>query len=93
MLDDFFTNPIERYRIQVLVVAHLDAAQVKAHHTRVVANKVIGVGTALLPLPSDAIERVVLMAVHDAAFLQLGEALNQLLRRGFLNFGCTGSCL
>ena len=62
--------------VQVLSVAHLDAAQVKAHHGGIVATGLLRVAAPKFRLrgicdarPVDAIERIILMSHHIASDL------------------------
>ena len=62
--DDFLAHGVKGHAVEVLGVAHLDAAQLEAHHGRPVAAHVLHVAAVFLIRPGQSVERVVLMAEH-----------------------------
>ena len=79
MVDDGLPDACEGHGIEVLQVALLYTAEVEAHHGGVVAHQLVCVRASLVPVPCDAVERVVLMTVHIPALLYLRQTFNQLL--------------
>ena len=72
----------ERHAVETLLVAHLNTTKLKAHDGWIVATYILDVAGVLLVFPRQAIERVVLMSVHDT-FLPKGvQTLYQLLCPG-----------
>ena len=69
MVDDSLPDACEGHGIEVLQVALLYTSEVEAHHGGVVAHQLVCVRASLVPVPCDAVERVVLMTVHIPALL------------------------
>ena len=75
--DQLLTDADERDGVQVLLVTHLYAAKVETHHGWVVTTGLFHIAAAILPFPSQTVERVVLMAYHVAALLQADQSVYQ----------------
>ena len=93
VLQRLFPHAGKGHAVQILGVAHLDAAQVEAHHGRIVATNIFHVARIRSILPGESIHRVVLMAIHDALLLQCLQPVYQLftlclLCYGLLTTGC-----
>ena len=90
--DDFVVYAGKRHAVKVLVVTQLDAAQVEAHHGRIVAARVLHVAAVSLVLPRQAIERIVLMTHHVTLLLQGLQSLGQQVSSGLLFLFLTTGC-
>ena len=64
MCTNRFANAVERYTVEVLGVAHLDAAEVKAHDGRPVTAGLEHITASDFVFPTDSVERVVLVTKH-----------------------------
>ena len=86
MSHQFVVDALEGHAVQILRVTHLDAAEVEAHHARVIADEFqhiaaaqFGTIASIGACPRQSVHGVVLMAIHVAALLQLSHARCQLL--------------
>ena len=87
--DDLLPDAVEWYTVEVLAVAHLNAAEVKAHDGRPVAAGLKDIAAAVLVLPADAVERIVLVPEHAALLLQGVKAAEQRFTRRRLRLAAT----
>ena len=94
VLDNLLTHTGEGHAVEVLGIAHLDAAELKAHHSGPVATDVLHIAGILVVVPGQTIERIVLMTEHISLITKRVEALHQLLCYRLLRFSlflcCTG---
>ena len=79
----------EGHAVKVLGIRQFYTAEVEAHYGGIVANSSQYVTPSQFPLPSDTIERIVLMSHHIAPLLQLLHAFGQLFTTSlFGNLWC-----
>ena len=83
---DFLTHAGEGHAVEVLLVAHFNAAQLKAHDGRIVATDRLHVAGVLVVRPGETIERIVLMTEHDAFLPQHMQPVHQLFYLCFNGF-------
>ena len=79
MLDNLLSHLGERHAVEVLCVAHLDAAELEAHHGGPVATDILHIAGIGLIVPGQTVERIVLMTEPLAFTAECVEALHQLL--------------
>ena len=64
VLDDLLGHTGERNTVEVLLIAHLDTTEFKAHHGGPVAADIQDITAVSLVFPGETIERIVLMTEH-----------------------------
>ena len=79
MLYYLLRHASKRHAVQVLLVAHLNAAQFKSHHSRPVATGILHVAAVGHVIPCQPIERIVLMSKHITIVTQSVQSHNQLV--------------
>ena len=68
------------HAVQVLLIAHLYATQLKTHHRRVITHGQFHITLTILVSPANAVERIILMPGHVTFLLQTRQSVGQLRR-------------
>ena len=79
MCQQLFSDSGEGYAVQTLGIAHFNTSKLKAHDSGVIATDGQHIRAAAVPLPAEAIERVVLMTEHDATGTEVFQTPKQAL--------------
>ena len=78
--DDLLAHSIERHAVKILLAIQFELTQVETHDGRIITYGQEHVTLSLVPFPSSAIHRIVLVSEHDTLLLQNAQALHQLFR-------------